>query len=578
MEAVGWLRQAATEAAAGAPAVAVQLLRNAQSLLPAGHIDSDMVAAELAAALQRAGQVAEASAVAESVLDRPHREDVDVPIRLTLVSALSLQNRTQELIQRAETALMSPLRLVEQALVLTQASYGQTFSSDCTGGEATARRALELAERSGDTAMRVWGLGALSVPVKAQGRYAEALALARQAVDLTFDPTDEMARLRHPHFFLAMALCDSDLVDEARLTYARAIKESQDLGSAWLLPDMLLLSAELRFLVGEWDDAAAELEAGLHLAQEHGQRVSLAQSLSYQAVMKLARGDQVGAGVAIASVENELSAGAPCYGAQLVAFTASALAVARAEPDRAFDLLLWCWNRDVDREVRYYHRYLAPPLVRLSLALAREDIARQVLDTVEAGAALAPEVGTVQSLALRCRGLIDNDPALMLHAVELARRGPRFLDHGSACEDAAAVLAVAGLPGHAKELLLEAQARYEAVNASGLVARVGAALRHLGVRQGTRGQRRASTGWSSLTPSERIVSELVSEGLTNREIGGRLHISPHTVNTHLRHVFRKLSVSTRAELAGKVARSSTVGTDITHSSDVSVLPKAKTSR
>jgi DNA-binding NarL/FixJ family response regulator len=59
----------------------------------------------------------------------------------------------------------------------------------------------------------------------------------------------------------------------------------------------------------------------------------------------------------------------------------------------------------------------------------------------------------------------------------------------------------------------------------------------------------------------------VAEGLTNREVGRRLHISPHTVNTHLRHVFQKLSVSTRAELAGKVARGSAGG--ITHSSDVS---------
>jgi DNA-binding CsgD family transcriptional regulator len=50
------------------------------------------------------------------------------------------------------------------------------------------------------------------------------------------------------------------------------------------------------------------------------------------------------------------------------------------------------------------------------------------------------------------------------------------------------------------------------------------------------------------------VSELVAEGLTNREVARRLHISPHTVNTHLRHVFQKLAVSTRTELAVSVAR------------------------
>ena len=38
---------------------------------------------------------------------------------------------------------------------------------------------------------------------------------------------------------------------------------------------------------------------------------------------------------------------------------------------------------------------------------------------------------------------------------------------------------------------------------------------------------------------------LVSEGATNREVAERLFISPHTVNSHLRHVFTKLGISSR---------------------------------
>jgi predicted ATPase len=70
LEAVQWLREAAVEAAASAPSVAVKLLRRAIELLPAGHIDADLVSAELAEALQGAGQVAEAAAIAESALAR----------------------------------------------------------------------------------------------------------------------------------------------------------------------------------------------------------------------------------------------------------------------------------------------------------------------------------------------------------------------------------------------------------------------------------------------------------------------------------------------------------------------------
>ena len=558
LEAVGWLRRAAAEAAARAPSVAVDLLRQAVTLLPLGHPDTDLVTAELAEALQRAGQVAEASAVAEAVLDRPHRHEVDVPLRLTLISALSLQNRAPELIDRAESALQSSvLRPPDQALVLTQASYGRTFSGDFVGGEQTARRALDIAERAGSVEMTVWGLAALSVAIKTQGRYPEALESTQRALALTFDPVDEAARLRHPHFFYGMALSDSDRFAEARPAYLRAIEESEELGSAWLLPDMFLLAAEERFLVGEWDDAATELESGVRLAQQHGQRISINQSKAYQAVMAMARGDLAGARAALADVKDQLTADQPSYGAELVGFAAAMLAEVEGDPARAHGVLLRCWNRDVEREIRYYHRFLAPPLVRLSRALDHADLARRVVEVVEAGALLAPDVVSVQAAAQRCRGLLDDDPAPLLQAVELARRSTRLLDHAGACEDAASVLARSGQENGAKDLLSEAQARYDAVDVTAWLARVGAELRRLGVRQGARGpRRRPETGWDSLTPSELAVSRLVAEGLTNREVGRRLHISPHTVNTHLRHVFRKLSVSTRAELAGKVARSS----------------------
>ena len=60
---------------------------------------------------------------------------------------------------------------------------------------------------------------------------------------------------------------------------------------------------------------------------------------------------------------------------------------------------------------------------------------------------------------------------------------------------------------------------------------------------------RPSTGWASLTPTELDVVSLVAEGLTNPEIGARLFISRATVKTHLSHVYAKLDVSNRTELA-----------------------------
>ncbi|MET9268787.1 LuxR C-terminal-related transcriptional regulator [Kribbella sp. NPDC003557] len=66
----------------------------------------------------------------------------------------------------------------------------------------------------------------------------------------------------------------------------------------------------------------------------------------------------------------------------------------------------------------------------------------------------------------------------------------------------------------------------------------------------TRGARgRPSSGWASLTPTEEQVVALAVEGLSNPEIGERLFISRGTVKTHLAHVYAKLGVSNRTELA-----------------------------
>ena len=51
-----------------------------------------------------------------------------------------------------------------------------------------------------------------------------------------------------------------------------------------------------------------------------------------------------------------------------------------------------------------------------------------------------------------------------------------------------------------------------------------------------------------MTKSELAVAQLVANALTNREIADRLFVSPHTVNTHLRHVFAKLQVNSRVDL------------------------------
>ena len=67
--------------------------------------------------------------------------------------------------------------------------------------------------------------------------------------------------------------------------------------------------------------------------------------------------------------------------------------------------------------------------------------------------------------------------------------------------------------------------------------------------RGRGGRGRPTAGWASLTPTEVAVAQLVMEGLTNPEIGTRLFISRATVKTHLSHIYAKLGVANRTELA-----------------------------
>jgi DNA-binding CsgD family transcriptional regulator len=55
--------------------------------------------------------------------------------------------------------------------------------------------------------------------------------------------------------------------------------------------------------------------------------------------------------------------------------------------------------------------------------------------------------------------------------------------------------------------------------------------------------------WADLTDTQRMVAELVIDGLTNRDAGARLFLSPHTIDFHLRQIYRRLGVRSRVELA-----------------------------
>jgi DNA-binding CsgD family transcriptional regulator len=174
------------------------------------------------------------------------------------------------------------------------------------------------------------------------------------------------------------------------------------------------------------------------------------------------------------------------------------------------------------------------------MALASGDRRRAASVTEELERdALRSRTLTAQGLALRCRGLLDNAPEVLLEAVAAHRRGPRPFHLAAACEDAGVALGGAGRRAEAVSELEGAAAVYVQLDAVRDVERVQSALRTLGSRRARRAVRRPSFGWMSLTPTELRVVELVAAGLTNREIAERMFVSRRTVATRM-GILRKL--------------------------------------
>ena len=112
--------------------------------------------------------------------------------------------------------------------------------------------------------------------------------------------------------------------------------------------------------------------------------------------------------------------------------------------------------------------------------------------------------------------------------------------------------------GRATTLLSQAYALYEELGNDEDLARVRSSLRAAGTRlRHWSHADRPAFGWDSLTDTERRVTDLVVQGLSNRQVANRVFLSTHTVAFHLRHIFWKLGITSRVQLARIAAEQDT---------------------
>ncbi|NUT52850.1 MAG: helix-turn-helix transcriptional regulator, partial [Saccharothrix sp.] len=412
-----------------------------------------------------------------------------------------------------------------------------------------------LGEATGEHAAVVFGLTAQSVGAQARGDVGSAIAIATRAVDIA-ERFGGDARHRHPRLWLAPALAAADRFTEASAVFEIGRREAERLGTGWSLPLWHHYLAELHVAEGRMADAEAEAEAGLRVAEQLDIR-AMASSLETILARAAVRRDALAeAREHLTRVRALVDAGIGVVSENL-RWTQALVLDALGKRTEA-----WLAVREIvealDERVLLLVRdpTAGPQLVRLALRAGARRQAEGVVDATHSLAAGNLGVASLSGAAAHAEALLTGDPAAFGRAVLAFRESPRPFALASALEDAARVTRDRDA---AVELLNEALARYAATSARRDTGRVRRRLRGLGVRQrSTASGHRPTTGWDSLTESELRVVRLVAEGLTNREAAGRLFLSPHTVDSHLRHAFAKLGLSSRVELTRRVLEHDTV--------------------
>ena len=159
-----------------------------------------------------------------------------------------------------------------------------------------------------------------------------------------------------------------------------------------------------------------------------------------------------------------------------------------------------------------------------------------------------PNVPSLAATAAHTDGLVTRDTDKLSEAVSLFKRGPRPLALAAAYEDLGLAQQQQGVSDSGIDALTEALALFGHAGATCDAARLRSRLRGLGIRRRVVSAEKPAKGWAAMTKSELAIAQLVADGLTNRQVAGRLFLSPHTVNTHLRQVFAKLEVNSRVDL------------------------------
>ena len=431
---------------------------------------------------------------------------------------------------------------------LEAALFAESWLSAETAGQAwDAVRARQEGDPEGVAAWRVYE--ALATTVTGRGREAALACLDRAGLGTaSLDPPAAGAErpghdtpvsvaallvlLWNDEFAAALRSCDAVLAD------------ARERGSLNMVADVTHLRSAVLTRMGKLREAAEDGRYSLEFKLRTSPPLSVAWAATavIDALTGLGRLEEAEEAAVAATARKPPRGWVPTT---MLAQSRGVLRVARRRYDEGLRDLLDA--ADGWRALRVTNPAVASwrtAAVTAYTATGREDeaaamAAEQVTLARAAGGRLALGV------ALRASAPFSANPAECLaESVEVLRRADATAELAHARADLGALLRKRGRRAQAQR---ELRAALEAADRCGAQPLSGYARREL-LASGARPRRTALTGPDALTGAERQVAALAADGLSNRQIAQHLFITQSTVETHLRHAFHKLGISSRADL------------------------------
>lgn len=340
-----------------------------------------------------------------------------------------------------------------------------------------------------------------------------------------------------------------DETDQAVRLLGRAMDHLRRAATAGANATVAFSLANSLFESGAWTAAQSTAEEAFWMATEAGADYMAVGSPLLQATLRAARGDHAGAraraGQAVRTVDLRKLPGLYVLHRRALAMAA----LAEGDHATAYEQFRRTFTRDFHPLPVHYHAslYCVADLAAAAVRAGQTDDARTVLRAAE-GTLSGSRSVRLDAILHRARALLTDSDGAEAH-FRAALADPATVqwpfEHALAQLDFGEWLRRHRRSAEARPLLGTALEFFERLDARPWIERASAELRAAGVAVTAV---TAPDAAADLTPQELQIAQLAAEGLTNRDIGARLYLSPRTIGFHLHKIFPKLGVTARGQL------------------------------